>query len=308
MAIDSPDLLADAPAGLRTEVKLSGFTHWQVGGPARYFLEPTSVEDVASAVAWATAHGLPWTAIGRGSNMLVSDEGFPGLVVRMGNAFSGVRFEDGHMHAQAGLALAQMVVQGHTHGLGGLEPMVGVPGTVGGAVTMNASMLNVAISEGFVSGRVLLPDGAIATWSAEDFRFSYRHSRLQDEPGIFLDGTWKLAPIDKEKGRAMVRELQQWRNTKQPTNLPSGGSTFRNPGEGLPSAGALIEQVGAKGLRIGAAEVSPKHANFIVNVGGATAADINAVIREVQSRVWEQHNIWLHPEVVGLGLQVGNTR
>jgi UDP-N-acetylmuramate dehydrogenase len=240
--------------------------------------------------------------------MLVSDEGFPGLVIRLGNDFSAVRFEGEHMHAQAGLALAQMVVQGHNHSLGGLEPMVGVPGTVGGAVTMNASMMNVAISEGFESGRVLLADGTIATWTAEDFRFSYRHSRLQDERGIFLEGTWHLQPIDKEAGRTMVRELSQWRNAKQPTNLPSGGSTFRNPEGGHPSAGALIEQVGAKGMRIGNAEVSPKHANFIVNLGGATAADINAVIQAVQSKVWEHHQVWLQPEVVGLGLTVGHSR
>jgi UDP-N-acetylmuramate dehydrogenase len=307
MLKETPDL-ALAPAGMRTDVKLSAFTHWQVGGPARYFFEPGSVEDVAAALDWARAHDLPWVVIGRGSNTLVADEGFPGLVIRMGDAFAAATFEDGHMHAQAGLALAKMVVAGHTHGLGGLEPMVGVPGTVGGAVTMNASMSAVAISDGFVSGRVLLPDGAIATWSAADFAFRYRHSRLQDERGIFLDGVWKLQPIDKEEGRKMVRELQQWRNTKQPTNLPSGGSTFRNPENGLPSAGALIEGVGCKGLRIGAAEVSPKHANFIVNLGGATAADINAVIREVQTRVHAAHDVWLHPEVVGLGLTVGHER
>ncbi|MFN3428563.1 MAG: UDP-N-acetylmuramate dehydrogenase [Candidatus Sericytochromatia bacterium] len=306
MAMETTNLAA--PAGVRTGVKLSGFTHWQVGGEARYFIEPTTVEEVVEALAWAKAQALSWAAIGRGSNMLVSDDGFPGLVIRMGNAFSGVRFEDGRMHAQAGLALAQMVVQGHQHGLGGLEPMVGVPGTVGGAVTMNASMLEVAISAGFESGRVLLDDGTIATWSYEDFRFSYRHSRLQDERGVFLDGTWTLKPIDPAEGRKQVRELQQWRNTKQPTNLPSGGSTFRNPGGGHPSAGALIEQVGAKGLRIGQAEVSEKHANFIVNLGGATASDVNAVIKEVQTRVWEQHHVWLHPEVVGLGLTVGHTR
>lgn len=308
MLMDSPDLLASAPAGLRTDVKLSAFTHWQVGGPARFFLEPANVDEVVAALAWAKAHELPWTAIGRGSNMLVADEGFPGLVIRMGNAFSAVSFEGLCMHAQAGLALAQMVVQGHNHSLGGLEPMVGVPGTVGGAVTMNASMMNVAISEGFESGRVLLEDGTVVTWTASDFRFSYRHSRLQDERGIFLDGTWRLKAIDKEAGRAMVRELSQWRNTKQPTNLPSGGSTFRNPEGGMPSAGALIEQVGLKGLRIGNAEVSPKHANFIVNLGGATAADINAVIQAVQSKVWEHHQVWLQPEVVGLGLTVGHSR
>jgi UDP-N-acetylmuramate dehydrogenase len=185
--------------------------------------------------------------------------------------------------------------------------MVGVPGTVGGAIAMNASAHGVAISEGFLEGRVLLPDGRIETWRYDDFRFSYRHSRLHDEPGLFLDGVWQLQPVEKAAGMARVKELQLHRNQTQPTNFPSGGSTFRNPGEGHPAAGALIERCGAKGLRIGQAEVSEKHANFILNLGGAAAADINAIICELQRRVFEAHGVKLVPEVVGLGLTVGTT-
>lgn len=294
-----------APAGLREDVKLASFTHWQVGGPARYFLEPTSVEAVQEAVRWAVAEGLPWVTIGRGSNLLAADAGFDGLVIRLANQFAQVRFEDGTMTAQAGLALAQMVMAGLNAGLGGLEPMVGVPGTVGGAVAMNASAHGVAISEGFLEGRVLTADGEVETWTYDDFHFAYRHSRLHDEPGVFLEGRWALPAVEKAAGRARVIELQQWRNQKQPTNFPSGGSTFRNPENGHPAAGALIEAVGAKGLRIGNAEVSEKHANFILNLGGATAADINAIICELQRRVFAHCGVRLQPEVVGLGLTVG---
>ena len=123
---------------------------------------------------------------------------------------------------------------------------------------------------------------------------------------MFLDGRWRLERVDAAAGRARVRELQQWRNQKQPTNFPSGGSTFRNPENGHPAAGALIEGIGAKGLRIGNAEVSEKHANFILNLGGARAADINALVIELQRRVYESHGVRLVPEVIGLGITVGN--
>jgi UDP-N-acetylmuramate dehydrogenase len=306
MLMEHPEnTLSTPPEGLRTDVKLAPFTTWQVGGAAAYFLEPTSPDDVAQAVAWASARQLPWTVIGKGSNLLVADEGFPGLVLRMTPKFAGVSFEDGRMRAQAGLNCAQMVMAGLNVGLGGMEAMVGVPGTVGGAVAMNASCHGTAISEGFIEGRVLLPSGTVATWSFDDFHFEYRHSRLHDEPGVFLEGLWQLRPVDKTEARARVMELQQWRNQKQPTNVPTGGSTFRNPGGDHPAAGALIESIGAKGLKVGAAEVSEKHANFIVNRGGAKASDINGLIREIQSRVWEKHGVMLHPEVMGLGLTVG---
>jgi UDP-N-acetylmuramate dehydrogenase len=295
-------------ANVREHVALAPFTTWHVGGPARYFLEPTSVDEIVQAVEWARAADIPWTVIGRGSNLLVADVGFPGLVLRLANNFAGVRFADGHMHAQAGLALAQMVVKGLEHGLGGLEPMVGVPGTVGGAVAMNASAHHVEISKGFVEGRVLRPSGQIETWSFADFHFQYRHTRLHDEQGLFLEGTWKMDAVDKAAGLARVRELQQWRNQKQPTNVPTGGSTFRNPGGEHPAAGALIELVGAKTLKVGGAEVSEKHANFIINRGGATAADINALICELQTLVRDRFGVLMHPEVIGLGLAVGLPR
>lgn len=306
MIVDAAKLSSPPfPDRVRSDVNLAPYTTWHVGGPARFFFEPNSADEVREVVAWATACGLPWVAIGRGSNLLVADEGFPGLVLRMANNFAAVSFEDDRMHAQAGIALAQMVVLGLNQGLGGLEPMVGVPGTVGGAVAMNASAHGIEISKGFLEGHVLRPDGHIETWSHADFQFRYRHTRLHDEQGLFLDGTWRLERVDKAAGMARVRELQQWRNQKQPTNVPTGGSTFRNPGGELPAAGALIEAVEGKGLRIGGAEVSDKHANFVINRGNATAADIQAVIVELQTRVRAKYGVLLHPEVMGLGIRVG---
>ncbi|HEY9724524.1 MAG TPA: UDP-N-acetylmuramate dehydrogenase [Oscillatoriaceae cyanobacterium] len=291
------------PAGVRTGVKLAPFTTWQVGGPAAYFTEPESVEALQAAIATARQAQMPWAVIGRGSNLLVSDAGFPGLVVRMGNAFAAVTVEGDRLTAQAGIPCAQFVMAGLNAGLGGLEGLVGVPGSIGGAIAMNASCHGVAVSDGFESGRVLRPDGSVEIWSRDDFRFAYRHSRLHEEQGVVLEGTWRMKPVDKAEGRAEVLRLQQWRHAKQPTNVPTGGSTFRNP-DGS-AAGALIEAVGAKGLQMGRAQVSEKHANFIVNLGGATADDINALIGTLQRRVWDQHGIRLHPEVVGLGLSVG---
>lgn len=297
------------PAGMREHVSLAPFTTWQVGGPARYFIEPSDVEQVQAALAWARERDVPWRAIGRGSNLLVADEGFDGLVVRLGNAFSQVRVTPegafGHVEAQAGVPCAQFVISCNQAGYGGLEPLVGVPGTVGGAVAMNASAHGKAVSEGFLEGRVLLGDGRIETWPQEAFHFVYRHSRLHDEPVLFLDGAWRLPAVDRDEARTRIRELQRWRNEKQPTNFPSGGSTFRNPGDGLPAAGAMIEQIGAKGRRLGNAEVSEKHANFIVNRGGASAADINGLIVALQAEVEARFGVRLVPEVMGLGMDVG---
>ena len=293
------------PATIREQVRLAPFTTWQVGGEARYFLEPTSVDEAVEAASWAREAGLAVATIGRGSNLLVADEGFEGLVLRFGNQFNQARFEGDRLICQAGLTCAQMVMLGVAKGLGGNEAMVGVPGTVGGAVAMNASCHGAAISEGFLQGRVLLQDGTVAAWDHADFRFTYRHSRLHEEPVVFLEGTWQLRPVDPAEAKAKVIEFQQWRHRMQPTNVPTGGSTFRNPGEPHPAAGALIELVGAKGLRIGGAEVSEKHANFIVNRGGATASEINALVSEIQKRVFESHGVMLRPEVVGLGLTVG---
>jgi UDP-N-acetylmuramate dehydrogenase len=297
------------PAGVREDVRLAPFTTWQVGGPARYFLEPGSVEEIEAAVRWAIAAEIPWRTIGRGSNLLVADAGYPGLVVRLANRFSASSVapegETAVITAQAGLNCAQFVMAGIAAGYGGLEPLVGVPGTVGGAIAMNASAHGKAISEGFLAGRVLTPAGVVETWEAAAFGFAYRHSRLHDEPAIFLEGRWRLGAVDKAEAKARVMSLQKWRNEKQPTNFPSGGSTFRNPDGDHPAAGALIEGVGAKGLKLGQAEVSEKHANFIVNRGGATAADINGLIMELQRRVHERFGVKLRPEVVGLGLTVG---
>lgn len=302
-------LALQRPSGLLERVTLAPFTTWQVGGEARYFVEPQSEDQLRDAFLWARESDLPYYVLGRGSNLLVADTGFDGLVIRLGAAFSQLHLEPtphgARVMAQAGLPCAQFVVKTNQAGFGGLEPLVGVPGSLGGAVAMNAGAHQVAISDAFCEGRVLLPSGDIVTWEKDDFHFSYRHSRLQGLGGIFLDGTWQLSSVDVEGAKARVRELQRWRHEKQPTNYPSGGSTFRNPEGGHPSAGALIESVGAKGLWEGRAQVSEKHANFIVNRGGATAADINALIITLQSRVYDAYGIRLTPEVMGLGLQVG---
>ncbi|MEB3198730.1 MAG: UDP-N-acetylmuramate dehydrogenase [Candidatus Sericytochromatia bacterium] len=297
------------PAGIRENVSLSSFNTWQVGGSARYFIEPVDLSTLQVACRWATEHQVPWRALGRGSNVLVADEGFDGLVIRLGAHFSSVDITDqeGHalVRAQAGVPCAQFVVSVNQAGFGGVEPLVGVPGSLGGAVAMNASAHGLAVSDHFLEGLVLDGMGQVQGWSKEDFQFAYRHSRLQDEPLVFLEGFWLLPPVDRQAAREKIRELQRWRNEKQPTNFPSGGSTFRNPGDGLPAAGALIEAIGAKGYQVGQAQVSEKHANFIVNRGGATADDINSVIIYLQKAVEARYGVHLVPEVVGLGIHVG---
>lgn len=294
---------------LREQVPLAPFTTWQVGGPARYFHEVERPEDLQAALAWARAEGLPVACLGRGSNTLIADAGFDGLLLHFGAACATVTFDGEVMTARAGAPLAAMVVAAQKLGLGGLEPMVGVPGTAGGAVAMNASAHGVAISEGFLDALVV-DEGGVRRWEPADFAFAYRESRLQ-HPGApcFFEGRWRLQAVPLEEGKRRILELQRWRHAKQPTNVPTGGSTFRNPATpGAPSAGALIEACGLKGLKRGGALVSEKHANFLVNDGTATASDIAGLIAEVQAVVERETGHFLLPEVKGLGLTLGRAR
>ncbi|MEB3284189.1 MAG: UDP-N-acetylmuramate dehydrogenase [Candidatus Sericytochromatia bacterium] len=297
------------PADIQHNVNLAPYTTWQVGGAAQYFLEPKNKEVLREAFCWALENKVNWYVMGRGSNLLVSDEGFRGLVIRLGAAFSQIAIEpDGdnaRIRAQAGLPCAQFVVKTNQAGFGGLEPLVGVPGSIGGAVAMNAGAHGVSVSDLMLEGTVLLPSGEMVVWDREEFGFSYRHSRLQGLGGVFIEGVWHLPRVEVPSAKERVRELQRWRHEKQPTNFPSGGSTFRNPDGGHPSAGSLIESVGGKGLREGNAQVSEKHANFIVNCGGAKAVEINALIVTLQQRVYDTYGVRLVPEVMGLGMQVG---
>lgn len=291
------------PPGLRRGVSLQDFTTWRVGGPAEWFAEPADREQLIALAAWAEAEGMPFRVIGAGSNLLIADAGLPGLTV-CNRRLQGSRVdgESGVVEAEAGEPIPTLARKVARAGLHGLEWAVGIPGTVGGAAVMNAGAQGGCTAEWLASVQVLDPrrPDALREIAAADLAFDYRHSRLQEEPLLVLSARFNLEPgHDPAAVSARTSANLHSRTSTQPYQQPSCGSVFRNPEPD--KAGRLIEALGLKGRRIGGAEVSTLHANFIVNTGDACATDIDALIRLVQERVLAERGIHLHPEVKRLG-------
>lgn len=290
-----------APA-LRESVPLAPFTSWRVGGPARYFIEPAASDEVRAAILWATDHGLSWFVMGKGSNLLVADVGFDGLVIRLGERFGSLSWDGDILCAEAGASTSALVKGAAERDRGGLEFLTTIPGTVGGVVFMNAGAHGSVVAGCLDSAEVLFPDGRILWQSPQELAYSYRTSNLRERGGIVLRARFHTVPRPKEAIQNEISELAKWRRERQPQGM-SAGSVFTNPpGD---SAGRLIEAAGLKGLTIGRAQVSPKHANFFVNLGGATAADLHELIETVQVQVQAASGLMLHPEVQGVGRSVG---
>ena len=277
-----------------------------MGGPAQWFAEPDTPEQLSQLLAWGQAEGLPCLVIGAGSNLLVSDDGLVGLTL-CNRRLQGAELErsSGLIEARAGEPIPTLARRAARAGLAGLEWSVGIPGTVGGAVVMNAGAQGGCTADVLESITVLDPARPERPFQlrAGELDFAYRHSRLQDDALVVLSARFRLTP-GHDPGAVSRRTSANLhsRTSTQPYQQPSCGSVFRNPEPR--KAGQLIEALGLKGLSIGAAQVSPIHANFIVNTGQATAMEIDQLIREVQRRVEAAHGISLHPEVKRLGLFV----
>ncbi|MFN5463451.1 MAG: UDP-N-acetylmuramate dehydrogenase [Cyanobacteriota bacterium] len=299
--------MSPPPAAVRSGVSLRDYTTWRVGGPAEWFAEPGSPAELIEQASWAVAEGLPFRCIGAGSNLLIADGGLPGLTL-CSRRLQGsvVDPQEGWVEAEAGEpipTLARKVARG---GLSGLEWSVGIPGTVGGAAVMNAGAQGGCTAEWLHSVRVIDParPSEPFTLLASELAFAYRHSRLQQEPLLVLSARFRLEPgHDPSAVVARTSANLHSRTSTQPYQQPSCGSVFRNPEP--EKAGRLIEGLGLKGLQVGEAQVSPMHANFIVNLGAAHASDIDRLMAMVQERVFEAHGIALHPEVKRLGFQEG---
>ncbi|MEB3166644.1 MAG: UDP-N-acetylmuramate dehydrogenase [Cyanobacteriota bacterium] len=294
---------ASPPPGVRRAVPLHDYTTWKVGGPADWFAEPSSREELIALAAWAAAESLDFRCIGAGSNLLVADGGLGGLTLcnrrLQGSVLAG---DEGWVEAEAGEPIPTLARKAARAGLAGLEWSVGIPGTVGGAVVMNAGAQGGCTAEWLHSVEVLDPARPDAPFRlmAEELDFAYRHSRLQQEPLLVLSARFRLEPgHDPVAVTGRTSANLHSRTSTQPYQQPSCGSVFRNPEPA--KAGRLIEALGLKGTAIGGAQVSPVHANFIVNTGGATAADVAALILLVQERVRQEHGVELHPEVKWLG-------
>lgn len=274
-------------------------TTFRIGGPAQFFVIPRTQEEAAAAVRLCRSEGAPYYIIGNGSNLLVSDKGYRGVVIQLFKEFSDINIEGTRIRAQAGASLAKIAAEALRAGLAGFEFAAGIPGTLGGACIMNAGAYGGEMKDVLLAVTVLTKDGEIREIPREELDMGYRTSRASREGWIVLGATIELARGDEKEIRAKMEDLKQRRTDKQPLEYPSAGSTFKRP-EGY-FAGKLIQDAGLKGLRVGDAMVSEKHSGFVVNCGNATAADVDGLIRLVQEKVREDSGITLEPEVRRLG-------
>lgn len=283
----------------RLNEPLAPHTTWKIGGPADVLLIPGSKEQLVEAVKLLYRHQVPWTVLGRGSNMLVSDKGIRGVVLKLGPLLETLRFEGDVAYAGGAYSFIKLSVMAGKEGLTGLEFAGGIPGTVGGAVYMNAGAHGSDVSRILLRAEVLLPTGDLVMMQQADFEYAYRHSLLQKQPGIVIEAVFQLKAGDRKEIAGAMAAYKDRRLRTQPLQLACAGSVFRNP-EGHHAA-KLIEEAGLKGLRVGGAEVSPLHANFIVNTGQATAQDVLTLIEQVQRLVLETYGVSLVPEVLVVG-------
>ncbi len=286
---------------LRTQTSLSAFTSYRVGGEAEWYVSPRDLESLQASIEYAQENDLRITVLGAGSNLLVSDRGIPGLVIATRHLRSKhFNPATGQLTVSAGEAIPALAWDAAALGWEGLEWAVGIPGTVGGAVVMNAGAHNSCVANMLVSAQVLSPDGTLATLTPEELGYTYRSSLLQGGKQIVTQATFQLQPgADPLAVTARTKEHKKHRLSTQPYSYPNCGSVFRNPKPY--TAGWLIEQTGLKGYQLGGAQVAQLHANFIVNRGGAKANDIFSLIRHIQHEVQERWSIWLEPEVKMLG-------
>jgi UDP-N-acetylmuramate dehydrogenase len=283
---------------IQEEVSLSKFTTLGTGGAARWFAKPELVEELADLLAWAADNDIPTAPIGLGSNLLVADEGFPGLALKLDGVLAAVKIKDGRLIAGGGAALAVCLHRARAADLGGIEFVCAIPGTVGGGVWMNAGAYGSDIAAVLVQAHVV--DGRSARWlTPEELGLRYRRSDLV-RGQVVAGAEFRLQPKPEAEIKETVREMQQKRKDAQPTNKRTFGSVFKNPDHEL-SAGRMLEACELKGHRIGGAQISPKHANFIENAGGASSADALALIAEARGRAVEQFGVRLEAEVQLLG-------
>ena len=284
---------------LLVQEPMSRHTSFRIGGPADLLAQPQSEQELAALLAKAAANAVPVTLVGNGSNLLVRDKGIRGLVIKLGNMLNDIVINDNSITFGSGVSLAMASRRAAALALSGLEFAVGIPGSIGGAVYMNAGAYDGEMSKVVTSVRVMDAAGQVEALPASALDFAYRHSALQGSGRIVTAVTVELTPGDKQAIADKMADFSNRRITKQPLELPSAGSMFKRPPGYF--AGTLIDQTGLKGYTVGGAQVSSKHAGFVVNVGGATCADVLQLIADVQDKVFAAHGVRLEPEVLVLG-------
>lgn len=279
---------------------LSQHTTMKIGGPAEIFIEPSSLANIQKVMTFIKERQLPWRAIGRGSNLLVSDKGIEGIVIKLGAGLGHLSINESTITVGGGHSLVSLSTLISKKGLSGLEFASGIPGSVGGAVYMNAGAHGSDISKILTKAHILFEDGSIEWLSNKEMEFTYRTSVLQKKrPGIVLEAEFQLTTGDRTAIVSQMQKNKDYRKETQPWNFPCAGSIFRNP---LPNyAGRLIEDAGLKGFQIGGAKISEMHGNFIVNAGNATAKDVLDLIQYIKDTIMELYGVKMETEVEIIG-------
>lgn len=283
------------PATWAANIPLKDLTSIRTGGAARWFLEVSDIDLAIASWLYAREQGIPVLVMGNGSNLLIADEGFPGLVLHLGANHAGMHIDGNRLYAQAGVTLKNLAFYAADNHLAGLAFAAGIPGSLGGGLIMNAGAYNGEMSQVVQSVVCVNHQGQRITLAGDELAYSYRHSRMMTEGYLVLEATLLLTPGSKEGLYATMAQFQTMRRDKQPLAWPSAGSFFKRPPGYF--AGALIEQAGLKGFSIGGAQVSEKHAGFLINTGGATTRDFLALKEEVQNRIMDRFGVALEPEV-----------
>ncbi|MBN2897134.1 MAG: UDP-N-acetylmuramate dehydrogenase [Clostridia bacterium] len=294
-------LLGDicGPGKVTTGAMMQSHTYFKIGGPADLLVTPTSVGEVKAIIDLCRVHEIPYMVIGNGTNLLVSDKGIRGLVIKIAEGFDGCKVEGNTITASAGILLSNLAKVAMNHELGGFEFASGIPGTIGGAIVMNAGAYGGEMKDVVKSVTYIDEDGTLVTLPAEAMAFDYRKSIISGTKRVVLEVVMQFESKPKDEIKAIIDELTEKRTSKQPLELPSAGSTFKRPPNNY--AGKLIEDAGLRGLRHGDAQVSEKHCGFVVNRGKATANEVEALIKIVQKTVYDKFDVLLEPEVKIIG-------
>lgn len=284
---------------ITTDEPMDRHTSFKIGGPADYFAAPRTQEQITGLLSFCEREGLPYFLMGNGSNLLVGDEGFRGLIIQLWRNFSQITMNGNVITAQAGAMLSAVAKRAALEGLTGMEFASGIPGTIGGAAVMNAGAYGGEMRQIVRSVTMITADYSLTEKNNEEMEFGYRTSYAQKNNCIILGARIELESGDMDQIMEKIEDLRMQRVLKQPLDLPSAGSTFKRPAGYF--AGKLIMDAGLRGFTVGGAQVSEKHCGFVVNRGGATAADVCALMREVRRRVKEMSGVELEPEVRMIG-------
>jgi UDP-N-acetylmuramate dehydrogenase len=285
---------------LRKDVSLKYLTTYRIGGVASYFFIPESIAELRDVLGWAKEENVPWFCLGMGSNVLINDQGFPGLVVKLGTGLKRIETNESedYFTVGGGCLLPRLGMTLMKQGIAGFEYMCVIPGTVGAAVRINAGTKEGEIKDKFLSADILMPDLREINLTKEDMKFSYRHSDLIGIKGLVLSARFQIRERESPEGiQKRIQEMIARKKSKQPQNPRNCGSVFKNP-NGEKPAGWYIEQAGLKGMRKGDAQIATEHANWIVNLGKATATDVKYLIHHAQEKVFDKFGVELRREMI----------